>query len=248
MRVVVVLSVLGLAARSFAGAPPIQIELHGERVSIRAEKVPLVQVLNGVAWEAKMKIVYDTSPPQDVVTIDLRDLTLSDAITQLLRGHGLVYVARMDASGARVDTLVLTSGGPGAVKMSAPPPPPPAEAPPEYYDAGGDPPPDQIEPQPDIMPVPPPTPTPPSASWQPSPVQFPGMGMPGMPGVQPGMQGGMPTGPTGQPMYPHGGGGMGMGRGAHGGPPNYYPPPPPPPPAPEEQQPQDIPQDIPPEQ
>jgi hypothetical protein len=257
MRNVAVLSVLVLAGNAFASASPIQIEIRGDRVSIHAEKVPLVQVLNGVAWESKMKIVYDTSPPQDLVTIDLKDVTLRDAVTQLLRGHGLVYVARMDASGARIDTLVLTSGGAGPVRMSAPQPPPMPEAPaPEYYDAGMEVPPEpMIEPQPDIMP--PPTPTPPSAAWQPSPVVFPGgmgqpgMGQPGMgqppmgqPGMQPGMTYpgmGMPTGPTGQPMYPHGGGGMGMGmgRGGHGAPPNYYPPPPPPP--------EEMPQEIPPE-
>src|SRR5689334_12587984 len=76
---------------------PIQIEVRGERVTVHAEKVPLVQVLNGVAWEAKMKIVYDAPPPQDVVSIDFKDYMLRDAITELLRGHGLIYIARLDA-------------------------------------------------------------------------------------------------------------------------------------------------------
>jgi hypothetical protein len=146
---------------------PIVIQIRGERVDIHADNTPLVQILNGVAWEAKMKIVYDAPPPQDPVTVNIQNATLSDAISDLLRGHGLIYVAKMDAAGTRVDTLVLTNGNPGEVPISA------SEAPPPEPDM-------QPEMPQEIMPDMPQEQPPPSqptsvaaSAWTPQPVNLP---------------------------------------------------------------------------
>jgi hypothetical protein len=125
LALTVVFSFLARAAQP----APIVIQIRGERIDIQADNTPLVQILNGVAWEAKMKIVYDAPPPQDPVTVNIKNATLSQAITDLLHGHGLIYVAKMDAAGTRVDTLVLTSGAPGDVQINNEPPPPEPEVP-----------------------------------------------------------------------------------------------------------------------
>jgi hypothetical protein len=195
-------AILSLSVRP-GESSPIVIHIRGERVDIRADNTPLVQILNGVAWEAKMKIVYDAPPPQDPVTVNIQNATLSQAITDLLIGHGLVYVAKMDAAGTRVDTLVLTSGNPGEVRLNAEAPPPPQEGempvemPQEYV--------------PEVSPdVPPSQPTPaPASAWTPQPVVLPGSA----PSPSP-----TPFMPVGRmpPGY--------MGHGAPGAPTQYAPP------------------------
>jgi hypothetical protein len=227
---------LGLVAR-VGGSSPIQIEIRGERVSIRAEKVPLVQVLNGVAWESKMKIVYDTEPPQNVVSVDLKNMLLREAITELLRGHGLVYIARMDPTGTRVDTLVLTNGAAGNVRITDQP----VEQPPQDYVPQEVPfeMPPEIPPEMQPSSIPSPTPPPPSTSWQPAPVNLPGAFGPdgAIPaasptpqyqnGYQPGMHPGMGSS-MGHPMRGHGMPGMQPGMEYQQPPPQpteYVPPP-----------------------
>jgi hypothetical protein len=187
---------------------PISIQIRGERIDIQADNTPLVQILNGVAWEAKMKIVYDAPPPQDPVTVNIKNATLSQAITDLLHGHGLIYVAKMDASGSRVDTLVLTSGNPGELHIEgeAPPPEPevPVEMPQEYI-------PEMPQEVPQMAQATPP----PSSAWTPQPVMLPSVigaagsapspsPTPFMPvgRMPPGYQGhGAPGGQGGAPYY-----------------------------------------------
>jgi hypothetical protein len=202
--------VFSFLARS-AQPAPIQIQIRGERIDIHADNTPLVQILNGVAWEAKMKIVYDAPPPQDPVTVNIKNATFSQAITELLNGHGLIYVAKMDPAGTRVDTLVLTSGNPGEIHINNDPPAeeaPPVDAPQEYI------PPPEMPPQevPTSM-----TPTPPpSTAWTPQPVNI---------GAIVGGPGAAPTAsPT--PFVPMGRVPPGyMGHGAPGAPAGGYPPP-----------------------
>lgn len=174
---------------------PVSIHIQGTRVDIRATGVPLAQVLNGVAAEARMSVVYDsTPPPQDPVTVDIRNATLSEAITELLRGHGLVYVAKMDSAGQRVETLVLTTGAAGHVHLApASSEPPPTPEPmldipqPEYTP----------EPQP-VEPFVPPQASPtagPSGAWTPQPLIIPG---------SLGPNGAVTAAPTSTPMLPDG--------------------------------------------
>jgi hypothetical protein len=240
-------AVLVLMAQT-ARTAPISIEIHGERVNIRAEKVPLVQILNGVAWESKMKIVYDTAPPQVLVSVDIKGATLSDAITELLQGHGLLYMAKMDPSGTRVETLLLTNGGAGTVRLDAPPPPPEPEYQPEYQPEYVP----EVPPEIPIEHVPTPEPTPyqppasPSAGWTPAPVVLPGM-VGGMAGANPPMyQPGQPVPGHPVPGYQPGvpgystnmpgmhGGGAPAAHSSHGPPQNPEYVPTPEPPAPEE--------------
>jgi hypothetical protein len=213
MRREVLALTMAFALVARVGLPaPIQIQIRGERIDIQADNTPLVQILNGVAWEAKMKIIYDAPPPLDPVTVNIKDATLSQAITDLLHGHGLIYVAKMDAAGTRVETLVLTSGNPGEVHINNDEPPPPegevpVEPPVEYI-------------PPDIQPMEMPTPAqptpPPASAWTPQPVNI---------GAVIGAPGSVPTAsPT--PFVPVGRMPPGyMGHGAPGAPGGYQPPP-----------------------
>ena len=173
---------------AFAGGlrAELNIQLRGATVDIRVRQVPLQQVLDQLAQKTGMKIVYDTEPPQDQVSLELSGFGVPAALTELLRGHGLHYVTMMDRSGQRVETLLLTHGGGGAARAQpAPPPPPNPEEHQEYYE----------EPQEYPEPPPPPEQTPPppppqSPIWAPGTIVPPGGGIPGMSNI-----GGPPVSP-----------------------------------------------------
>jgi hypothetical protein len=149
------------------------VQVKGLTVDIRVRQVPLQQVLDQISAKTGMKIVYDTEPPQDQVTLELHALAFPAAVNEVLRGHGLTYALVMDATGQRVDKLLLTHGGGGAAHNAPPPQPmpqPPEGEQQEYYE------------EPQEYPEPPPPPetppaTPPPAVWTPAPIngQIPGL-------------------------------------------------------------------------
>jgi hypothetical protein len=182
----------------------VNIELRGTTVDIRVRQVPLQQVLDQLAQKTGMKIVYDTEPPQDQVSMELTGIGVPAAVTELLRGHGLHYVTMMDRSGQRVETLLLTHGGSGGARPPAPAPAPVPEEQQEYYEEPQEYP--EPPPPPEQTPPPPPAPGP---VWAPGTVVPPGGGIPGMsniggppPGSAPANIQAVPPSMEGQPPPP----------------------------------------------
>jgi hypothetical protein len=171
--------------------PELDVQVHGMVVDIRAQRVPLQQVLDTLSQKTGMAIVYDTEPPQDPVSVEMRETNVRAAVTTLLTGHGLTYALVMDPTGLRVNKLLLTHGGGSSVRNS---PPPPMQQPPpdmmqeqqEYYE---EPEPPEPPPPPEQQ-TPPPTPSP-GIGWVPGPAAWPGQGIPGIPTF--------PGAPTSQP-------------------------------------------------
>jgi hypothetical protein len=85
---------------------------------VHATAAPLTEVLDRVARQTGMKVVYDGPQPRARVRLDLPPLTPVQAVLAILEGQGLNYALRMDATGTRIDTLLLVAGG-----GSAPPAP-----------------------------------------------------------------------------------------------------------------------------
>lgn len=167
---------LALLALAMVAGAELNIQLNGATVDIRARQVPLQQVLDQLSQKTGMKIVYDTEPPQDTVSFELKGFHVPAAVTELLRGHGLTYIMAMDDTGQRVATLLLTHGGGGALKGQPPPPPPPVqEEQQEYYEEPQEYP--EPPPPPEQTPPPPPMPGP---VWAPGSVVPPGGGIPGL--------------------------------------------------------------------
>jgi len=174
---------LGLLLLAAPGRTELDVQVRGMMVDIRAQRVSLQQVLDTLSQKTGMSIVYDTEPPQDTVSLDLRDINVRTAVTELLRGHGLTYALVMDSTGLRVNKLLLTHGGGGAVKAAAPQPhqaPPPQEMydqQQEYYEE-----PEPPEPPPPPEQMPPPTPMPGGIQYvPPGGMTWPGQGIPGIP-------------------------------------------------------------------
>jgi hypothetical protein len=55
-----------------------------------------------------MKVVYDGAPPRQTITLDLRGRTPVEAVVAALEGQGVNYALAMDATGTRVETLLVS--------------------------------------------------------------------------------------------------------------------------------------------
>ena len=104
-----------LAASAFAG----DVDVRGTgagRVSLRVTAAPLSDVLDRLARQTGMKVVYDGAPPRALVRgRQVEDVTVADAVADVLEGLGVSYALRLDATGMKVDTLLVL----GAVRASS---------------------------------------------------------------------------------------------------------------------------------
>jgi hypothetical protein len=101
---------LALPVARAAGTNGLEVEVHGERVTVRAQKVPLNRILDRLAQQTGMKVTYESTPPSQPVTATLEQLPVRDAVVRLMEGLGIPYVFRTDVSGQRVDTLFVSDG------------------------------------------------------------------------------------------------------------------------------------------
>jgi hypothetical protein len=108
---------LFLTASAFAGDVDVRGTAAG-RVSVHVTAAPLSEVLDRLARQTGMKVVYDGAPPRAVVVRgrQVEDATVADAVADVLEGLGVSYALRLDATGMKVDTLLVL----GAVRASSP--------------------------------------------------------------------------------------------------------------------------------
>jgi hypothetical protein len=106
----------------------------GGRVSLKVNGAPLSEVLDRLARQTGMKVVYDGVPPRALVRgRQVENATPAEAVADVLEGLGVSYALRLDASGAKVDTLLVL----GAARSAAAPPPRPAVPPVRIPGMGG---------------------------------------------------------------------------------------------------------------
>jgi hypothetical protein len=134
-----------LAASALAGEVDVRATKAG-RVSVTITSAPLSEVLDRLSRLTGMRVVYDGAPPRALVRgRQVEDATVADAVADVLEGLGVSYALRLDATGAKVDTL-LVLGVTRAASTAAPPRPsvPPVRlpgfgnAPPPLPDDDGD--------------------------------------------------------------------------------------------------------------
>src|SRR5262245_10901851 len=120
--------VLILAAVPGPARAGVDVKLKAGRVDVKATAAPVAEILERLARQTGMKVVYDGLPPRQVVTATLQDRTVPEAILGILEGLGLNYALVMDSAGTKVETLLMAgAGGPGAA------PPPAASFPPQGF-------------------------------------------------------------------------------------------------------------------
>ena len=84
---------------------------------IDARSEPLTEILSRFAKVTGAEILYEAQRPRQIVSVRIEADTAGDALAQLLEGQGLNYALRLDASGRKVEMLVIT-GSASAVAAS----------------------------------------------------------------------------------------------------------------------------------
>jgi hypothetical protein len=116
LAVGLVLAIPASADVKVRGSGPGQFDVH-------AAAAPLSEVLEKLAAETGMKVVYDGPAPRSLVNLDLSGRTPAQAVLGVLEGLGLNYALRLDATGDRVETLILFPASPGSGPLPTPPTP-----------------------------------------------------------------------------------------------------------------------------
>lgn len=124
MRMLALGGLLVLATAAFAQEVDLKATPAG-RVSLKVTASPLSEVLDRLARQTGMKVIYDGAPPRTVVRYrQVEDVTPAEAVANVLEGLGVSYALRLDATGAKVDTLLVIAAtkasGAASSRPSAP--------------------------------------------------------------------------------------------------------------------------------
>jgi hypothetical protein len=107
----------------------VEVRVSAGRVDVQATNAPLAEILDGLARQLNIKIVYEGPPPKQLLTVDLKDRTPAEAFLAIVEGQGLAYAFTHDKSGTRVETLLMAGGNNAPSASSSLPPPPPERRP-----------------------------------------------------------------------------------------------------------------------
>jgi hypothetical protein len=192
-----------------ASASDVIVRVTDGRVDLTATAAPIAEVLDRLSRQTGMKVVYEGPAPRQLITVSLHGRSPAEAVVGLLEGQGLNYILLGDASGERVQTLMMAGSAPStssrpassttSPSRAAPPPAPEPDEPVEE--------PEEEEPVP--VQAPPPTgvpqltppgtvpnpAVPPIAGMAPGQNVPPGLSIPGLPGFPASASAPMPFGP-----------------------------------------------------
>jgi hypothetical protein len=117
------LIVATLSLGASAASAEVMVRVSGDRVAVRATAAPLADVLDRLARQTGMAVVYEGPPPRQPVTVAFEGRSPTEAVLGLLEGQGLNYALVADPTGRHVATLVLSgAAGTGTMTASAPTP------------------------------------------------------------------------------------------------------------------------------
>jgi hypothetical protein len=122
-RAIATAAALALASAVHA---EVLVRISGGGVELTATAAPLGDVLDHLARQTGMKVVYEGPAPRQLVTLSVHGRSTSETILALLEGQGLNYAFVADATGTGIDTLLVAGPiGRAASTSSAPTPSPP---------------------------------------------------------------------------------------------------------------------------
>ena len=116
MRASAALVVLALAAAP--ATAEVVVHVSGGHVDLTATAAPLADVLDRLARQTGMKVVYEGQAPRQLVTLSLHGRTPTETILSVFEGLGVNFALVADPSGSRVQTLVVA----GTATASSSPP------------------------------------------------------------------------------------------------------------------------------
>jgi hypothetical protein len=89
------------------------------QVELVATKAPLNEVLDRLARQIGMKVVYEGSSPRQLVTLSLQGRSPAATVLAVLEGQGVNFALLSDPSGAGVQTLLVTGVTPSTGASTA---------------------------------------------------------------------------------------------------------------------------------
>ncbi len=109
-----------LVASAVSVRAEVTVRAAAGRVDVTASAAPLADVLDRLARQTGMKVVYEGPAPRQLVSVSLLGRSPAEAVHDLLEGLGLNYALVGDSAGTGVQTLLMT-GSQAPVVASARP-------------------------------------------------------------------------------------------------------------------------------
>jgi hypothetical protein len=126
MRAAITLALLGLAAR--LGAAEVTVRVSEGKVDLAATAAPLAEILDRLARQTGMKVVYEGPAPRQPVTLSFQRRTPAEAVLSVFEGLGVNFALVGDGSGSGVHTLIVAGASAVAASPAAASPGPPSPA------------------------------------------------------------------------------------------------------------------------
>lgn len=120
MRPAATCLVLALAASP--AAAEVLVRVSGGRVDLTATAAPLADVLDRLARQTGMKVVYEGPAPRQPVTVALHGRTPAETLLAVFEGLGVNYALVADSTGSGVQTVLVagtTTSAPAASAAAA---------------------------------------------------------------------------------------------------------------------------------
>jgi len=105
MKALAALVVMALAV--VPAEAEVVVRVSGGHVELTATAAPLADVLDRLARQTGMKVVYEGPAPRQLVTLSLHGRTPTETILSVFEGLGVNFALVADPSGSRVQTLVV---------------------------------------------------------------------------------------------------------------------------------------------
>jgi hypothetical protein len=108
-----------LAVAAVPVTAEVTVRVAGARVDLTATAAPVAEVLDRLARQTGMKVVYEGPAPRQLVTLSIQGRTPAEAVLSVLEGLGVNFALVADSSGARVQTLVVSGGATGGTAAAS---------------------------------------------------------------------------------------------------------------------------------
>jgi hypothetical protein len=92
-----------------------------QQVELTARAAPLAEVLDRLAKQLGMKVVYEGAHPRQPVTLSLQGRSPVETVLGVLEGQGLNYAILSDTTGTRVETLLVAGSAPQTASSASAP-------------------------------------------------------------------------------------------------------------------------------
>ncbi|HSD25676.1 MAG TPA: hypothetical protein VLL75_00160 [Vicinamibacteria bacterium] len=99
----------------------VAVRVSGGHVDLTATAAPLADVLDRLARQTGMKVVYEGPAPRQLVTVSLHGRTPAETVLAVFEGLGLNYALVADATGDGVQALVVAGASSATAATSSSP-------------------------------------------------------------------------------------------------------------------------------